>query len=103
MIECPGTAVNRGVRYSGVRLVKLAPLDALVRGRVDFIKIDVEGYEEEVLKGAGRLISRHKPVLSFAAYHRKTDGRTLPKTVLSLRNDYKIRRNSFAEQDLYCS
>lgn len=103
MIECPGAAVNRGVRYSGVRRVKLAPLDALVSGRVDFIKIDVEGYEEEVLKGAGGLIRKHKPVLSFAAYHRKTDSRTLPKTVLSLRNDYKIRRNAFAEQDLYCS
>lgn len=103
MIACPGAKVNLGVRYPEVRAVELAPLDALVRGRVDFIKIDVEGYEAEVLKGAGKLIKKHKPVLSFAAYHRKTDVKTLPKAVLSLRGDYKIRLSSFAEQNLYCA
>jgi FkbM family methyltransferase len=33
--------------------------------RADFIKIDVEGMEEEVLRGAERLIAVHRPVVQF--------------------------------------
>ena len=31
--------------------------------RLDLIKIDVEGMEADVLRGAGGLIRRHKPVI----------------------------------------
>ncbi|HBB67260.1 MAG TPA: hypothetical protein DCZ93_08155, partial [Elusimicrobia bacterium] len=51
MIDCGDAGVNREITYSGRRLVKVAPLDTLVKGRVDFIKIDVEGYEKNVLLG----------------------------------------------------
>jgi FkbM family methyltransferase len=33
--------------------------------RVDFIKIDTDGHELEVLRGARRLLARHKPVVVF--------------------------------------
>lgn len=102
MLAGAGGEVNPGVNYSGVRIVKLAPLDSLVKSRVDFLKMDVEGYEEEVLLGARGIIKKHKPVLSFAAYHRKTDRERLPQVVRSIRNDYKIALNSFAEHDIYC-
>jgi len=102
MIDRASAGVNSGVSYSGSRMVELAALDSLVKGRVDFIKMDVEGYEEEVLRGAGRLIKRYKPVLSFSAYHRLTDKKRLPRAVLALRKDYRISFNSFAEQDFFC-
>ncbi len=38
-------------------------LDGVVRGRVDVMKIDVEGMELDVLRGAQRLISEHRPLL----------------------------------------
>jgi FkbM family methyltransferase len=38
-------------------------LDSLVRGRVDFLKIDVEGMEMEALSGAAGLISAHRPII----------------------------------------
>jgi len=43
--------------------VRLERLDALVPGSVDFLKIDVEGMEMEVLAGASRLIAECRPVL----------------------------------------
>jgi FkbM family methyltransferase len=41
----------------------VAPLDAYYLPRVDLIKIDVEGMELEVLKGAAGMIERYRPLL----------------------------------------
>lgn len=43
--------------------VGVAPLDKLISGPVDFLKIDVEGMEMEVLSGAGSTIQVHRPTL----------------------------------------
>ena len=102
MIDCGDPGVNRGITYSGRRVVKVVKLDSLVKGRVDFIKADVEGYEKNVLLGAVEIIKKYKPVLSLAAYHRPSDKKTLPETVRGLRADYTITLNTFAEHDLYC-
>jgi len=102
MIDSGEAGVNSGILYKGRRTVVVGPLDALVKGRVDFIKMDVEGYEMKVLQGAARLIKKHKPVLSLAAYHRPADKKELPKAVLALRDDYQITLNTFAEHDFYC-
>jgi FkbM family methyltransferase len=36
--------------------------------RIDLIKIDVEGYELQVLKGAARVIDQHKPLVCFESW-----------------------------------
>ncbi|HEX9904551.1 MAG TPA: FkbM family methyltransferase [Propylenella sp.] len=43
--------------------VPVAPLDKLVQGRIDFVKIDVEGMEMEVLAGAQSLMASCRPAL----------------------------------------
>lgn len=67
-------------------------IDALVeRGqieRVDFIKVDVEGAELEVLKGAAHTLRTQRPRLALAAYHRPDDPAVLPAFVASLGLDY---------------
>lgn len=44
------------------------PLDEVVRGRVVVLKIDVEGMEEQVLKGADRILRKHHPVVFAEAW-----------------------------------
>lgn len=45
---------------SGVEMVSL---DNMTFERVDFLKIDVEGYEVKVIEGAARTIELHRPLL----------------------------------------
>lgn len=48
-------------------------LDQLVQSRalerVDFVKIDAEGAESNILRGAQQTVSRFRPAFSIAAYH----------------------------------
>ena len=68
-------------------------IDALVsRGaldRVDFIKIDVEGAELEVLKGAAHTLRTQQPRLALATYHRPDDLAVFPAFVASLGLEYR--------------
>gem|GEM_PF-2563303 len=89
--------------------VPVIPIDAFCESRkvasdggIGFIKMDVEGAEEQALKGATETIKAYKPILSFSAYHKPTDKTRLPEVVRSIRPDYKITLNSFAEEDFYC-
>lgn len=51
---------------TGSQSVAVACLDDLVQGGpVDFIKIDVEGYELPALRGADRILSENRPVVQF--------------------------------------
>ncbi|WP_051586360.1 FkbM family methyltransferase [Selenomonas sp. AE3005] len=58
--------------------------------RIDYIKLDVEGAELEVLKGAFLTISQFKPKLAISAYHKPEDLYEIQKYIRSLRCDYQF-------------
>lgn len=45
------------------RTVRVTPLDALDLATLDFLKIDVEGWETQVLQGARQTIQRCRPII----------------------------------------
>jgi len=55
-------------------LVKTCRLDEYEFGKIGFIKIDVEGHEEAVLRGATRVIERDKPSLLIEIEERHNPG-----------------------------
>ena len=60
-----------------------------------FIKIDTEGAEVRVLKGAANVIKKHRPRIAAAAYHRYDDILRIPETVREL-SRYKVYLRSGA-------
>ena len=60
-----GTALGEGgvAVGSGGERVEMRPLDSFGFENVSLIKIDVEGFEDEVLAGAERLIRESRPVI----------------------------------------
>lgn len=55
---------------------------------VDFIKVDVEGHELHVRKGAAETIKTFKPSWALSAYHRGDDLVQLPKVLSELNSSY---------------
>jgi len=74
--------------------VKVTTIDKFVGAnklpRVDFIKMDVEGHELKVLKGAHETIQAFKPSLAVSAYHRGDDLIELTKFLLKLNPNYRF-------------
>lgn len=62
--------------------------DSLVFGRIDLIKLDVEGAEREALRGMEALIRRDRPALVISLYHRTDDLAALPEMLQKICPDY---------------
>lgn len=57
---------------------------------VDYIKLDIEGAELDMLHGAAKTITRCKPKMAVSAYHKPEDLWTLATYIKSLRADYEF-------------
>ncbi len=58
--------------------------------KIGLIKLDVEGAELDVIRGAKETIARYKPKLAISAYHKKDDLYVLTKAILEINDQYRI-------------
>lgn len=74
--------------------------------KVDFIKMDVEGFEEKALYGARKIIQEFRPRMALSAYHREVDLLNLPSIIKTFDPGYTFRLGHFSdglcETVLYC-
>jgi FkbM family methyltransferase len=86
------------------QMADIITIDAFVKqnniSRVDFIKIDTEGYEAKILNGARETIARFHPVMAMSAYHKAEDRTVLPQIVKSIYADYDYELTHADEEDL---
>lgn len=68
------SAGSWSVTADGTVLVPQVTIDSLNLGRCDAIFLDIEGYEVEALKGAGRTIEKFRPILHVEMLERSADG-----------------------------
>jgi len=81
--------------------VPLTTIDKLVAelslGRVDFIKMDVEGAEQRALAGARQTLARFHPRLAISAYHQPEDPERIPELVRQAWKGYTMRCGACAD------
>ena len=63
--------------------------------KIDYIKFDVEGAENEAIDGCYNTIKAHSPQLLVSVYHRSEDLFALPLKINSLFPDYKLYLRKF--------
>ena len=84
--------------------IKVVDLDTFAQERnivPDFIKLDVEGSELAVLRGARKTIQTHKPRLAVSAYHRYDDLWEIPLLINEINPDYTIYLAHYGEDHFF--
>ncbi len=73
--------------------ITMKTLDEILgdREKIDYIKADIEGYEMEMLKGAVKTISKHKPKLIITTYHEPNDYKEIINFVKNIVPEYNYR------------
>lgn len=56
--------------------VQMIKLDSMQFDRIDYVKIDVEGYETELVLGAKKTFRKHKPIIMLEQKPHKEFGKT---------------------------
>ena len=80
----------------GSRAVTTTTIDELIGGgRVDLVKLDVEGAERRALEGGREAIARCAPKLAVSAYHRLEDLVELPELIAGLGMGYEMFLDHF--------
>jgi FkbM family methyltransferase len=71
--------------------IQMTTLDALLmhKGRIDYIKADIEGYEIRMLVGATGIIKEYKPKMAIACYHNNNDYLEMINFISNLVPEYK--------------
>lgn len=89
MAYIPGDSSSR-ISDGGGEAAQVRALDHIVTGPVSFIKMDIEGAEQQALLGAERIIREYKPKLAVCLYHKKNDLWEIPFWVKALVPEYKL-------------
>jgi FkbM family methyltransferase len=83
--------VGSQIGSAGDTMINTIMLDDELAGqKITFIKLDVEGAELNVLKGAEKLIRNQRPKLAISVYHLAEDILTIPEFIINLNLNYKL-------------
>jgi FkbM family methyltransferase len=79
------------ISETGKDKVSLVKLDeVIVEHKPTYIKLDIEGAEEEAIYGMKDTITKYHPKLAISIYHKAADLWELPLLILNLSASYKI-------------
>ena len=57
--------------------------------KITYLKADIEGFEQEMLKGAAETIKRNKPKIAITTYHTQNDPKEIIDLITSFVPEYK--------------
>ncbi|NPA60305.1 MAG: FkbM family methyltransferase, partial [Epsilonproteobacteria bacterium] len=68
----------------GTQSVEVDTIDNILKERVDYIKMDIEGAEQDAIDGAKQSIKKYKPILAICIYHKAEDWYKIPQVKNSI-------------------
>ncbi|MCK9292876.1 MAG: FkbM family methyltransferase [archaeon] len=71
--------------------IEITTIDNFIQDNVGLIKMDIEGYELEAIKGAEKTIKKNRPVLLICLYHTGKDFFEIPKLINKWNLNYTYR------------
>lgn len=72
-------------------------IDNLINEKVDFIKLDIEGAEQDTILGAKQTIKNQTPLLAICIYHKASDWYKVPQLVLDINSSYDVYIRHYME------
>jgi FkbM family methyltransferase len=94
-----GTAASALSPLGKVSVSVVALDEQLADDTPTFLKMDIEGAEEDTLQGAARLIRRFRPLLAICVYHRQSDLWRLPLLINQICSDYSFHIRRYEEDN----
>lgn len=92
-----GTGSSYVSEVSGKNIIETVALDEMVYDRrPTYIKMDIEGAEQEALKGCRKIIQTYKPKLAVCIYHKPDDLYTIPMMIKEMNPEYKLYVRQYA-------
>lgn len=85
------------VSPTGFSEINVTTIDLHITEKVSFIKMDLEGWEINAIRGARNHIMNDHPKLAIAVYHRPSDIWRIFDLVRSFRKDYKVYLRHYTE------
>lgn len=72
-------------------------IDTLIQERIDYIKLDIEGAEQEAIQGAKKTILKYQPILAICIYHKANDWYKIPELVFGIEPNYDLFLRHYME------
>jgi FkbM family methyltransferase len=86
------------VTETGQEVIQVVTLDILLPEEpVTFIKLDIEGWEMNALRGAESIIRKNRPKIAVAVYHSAKDFREIPQYLMKINPDYEIHLRHYTQ------
>jgi FkbM family methyltransferase len=93
----PDAGSASSVVCEGANKIDVVRLDDYLTDEVTTIKMDIEGWELNALRGSSQHIIKSKPKAAIAVYHRAADFYEIPEFMLSLNPNYKLLLRHYTE------
>lgn len=95
--KAAGTSGSHVSEKAGGYTIQTAALDDVVYDKKPtYIKMDIEGAEQEALKGCRKIIQTYKPKLAVCIYHKPNDMFEIPIMIKEMNSEYQLYVRQYA-------
>lgn len=81
----------------GSDIIESIMLDDYLNSEKSYVKMDIEGYEMQAIRGMRNSILKYKPILAICVYHKTGDMHKLASKILSFNPNYKVYMRHYSK------